>query len=222
MGVCAVALVTPAAGLAAGGTPMPGPDDPPSTLTPSSTKTTTRSSGSQTATTSTKRTAESAVPVPTPDAPLVAAPVAGPRASVTPSVVGPTPDVVQRTAPRVPVVPVVTRTAPRVVAPTTTTMSRTAAKPARKPKPKPQATAKPKLQAKPHHAAPTKPLEPPRRAGVPRDAVRLGLPAAVLAAGPSDAELNGELLVAAALLLAAAAGGSLLLGIAARNSARHA
>jgi hypothetical protein len=58
--------------------------------------------------------------------------------------------------------------------------------------------------------------------GVPRDAVRLGLPAAVLGARPSDAELNGELLVAAALLLAAAAGGSLLLGLAARSSARHA
>ena len=37
---CAVALAYPAAGLAAGGTPMPEPDDPPSTLTPSSTKTT--------------------------------------------------------------------------------------------------------------------------------------------------------------------------------------
>jgi hypothetical protein len=52
--------------------------------------------------------------------------------------------------------------------------------------------------------------------------VRLGLPAAALGARPGDAELNGELLVAAALLLAAAAGGSLLLGIAARSSARHA
>ena len=201
---------------------MPGPDDPPSTLTPSSTKTTTRSSGSQTAR-STKRTAESAVPVPTPDAPLVALSVAAPRTSVTRSVVAPAPDVVQRTAPRVAAAPVGTRTAPRVVAPTTTTTSRAAAKPAPKPTPKPKAKAKPNVKAKPHHgAAPTKRLEPTRRAGVPRDAVRLGLPAPVLAAGPSDAELNGELLVAAALLLAAAAGGSLLLGIAARNSARHA
>ena len=32
---CVVALAYPAAGLAAGGTPMPAPDDPPSTLTPS-------------------------------------------------------------------------------------------------------------------------------------------------------------------------------------------
>ena len=49
-----------------------------------------------------------------------------------------------------------------------------------------------------------------------------GCGSAVLRARPSDAELNGVLLVAAALLLAAAAGGSLLLGIAARSSARHA
>ena len=62
----------------------------------------------------------------------------------------------------------------------------------------------------------------PQPASVLRDAVRLGLPVAVLRARPSDAELNGELLVAAALLLAAAAGGSLLLGITARSATRHA
>src|SRR6187551_3677865 len=197
VGVCAIALVTTPAALAAGGTPMPGPDDPPSMLTPSSTKTTS-SSGSQTAKTSTKRTAESAVPVP--DAPLVAAPVAAPRTSITPSVAAPTPDVVQRTAPRVATAPVLTRAAPKP-APTTTTISRAAAKPKTSPKAKP----------KPHpRLAPSKKAVS-RPAGVPRDAVRLGLPAAVLGARPSDAELNGELLVAAALLLAAAAGGSLLL-----------
>jgi hypothetical protein len=163
--------------------------------------------------------------VPTPDAPLVAAPVVAPRTSVTRSVT-PAPDVVQRTRPRVVSPPVVSRTVPRVVAPTTTKTARAAAKPAPKPKPKPA----PKARAKPNrHASPAKPPESPRYLGVPRDAVRLGLPAAALeaqtgiqTARPSENELNRELLVAAALLLAAAAGGSLLLGIAARNSARHA
>ena len=159
--------------------------------------------------------------MPTPDAPLVAAPVVAPRTSVTRSVT-PAPDVVQRTQPRVVSPPVVTRTAPRMVAPTTTKTPRATAKPAPKSKPKPAPKAKEKPK---RHASPAKRPESPRSLGAPRDAVRLGLPAAVLGAQtarPSENELNRELLVVAALLLAAAAGGSLLLGIAARNSARHA
>ena len=222
---CAVALAYPAAGLAAGGTPMPAPDDPPSTLTPSSTKTT-RASGLKTGTAATKRTAESAVPVPMPDAPLVAAPVTSARTQVTRSVPTPAPDVVQHAAPRMTsTAPSVTRTTPSPIRSTKTTAS---AKPTQraKPRPIPKATAKAKAQTQTHRrAAPAaaKAHGPaPQPASVLRDAVRLGLPVAVLRARPSDAELNGELLVAAALLLAAAAGGSLLLGITARSATRHA
>ena len=218
---CAVALAYPAAGLAAGGTPMPAPDDPPSTLTPSSTKTI-RASGSKTGTAATKRTAESAVPVPMPDAPLVAAPVTSARTQVTRSVPTPAPDVVQHAAPRMTsTAPSVTRTTPSPIRSTKTTAS---AKPTQraKPRPIPKATAKPKTHRRAAPAAAKAHGPAPQPASVLRDAVRLGLPVAVLRARPSDAELNGELLVAAALLLAAAAGGSLLLGITARSATRHA
>lgn len=66
------------------------------------------------------------------------------------------------------------------------------------------------------------PVKPHKVLALPRDVVRLGLPAAALVvADPVEGPPAG-LLVAAGLLLAAAAGGSLLLGVAARSATRHA
>jgi hypothetical protein len=56
----------------------------------------------------------------------------------------------------------------------------------------------------------------------PRDAVRFGLPAGVLAARDSGGAPRTALLVAAAFLLAVAAGGSTVLGVAARSATRQA
>jgi hypothetical protein len=205
---------------------MPGPDDPPSTVAPTST-TTTRSAGVHKATVRTQRTAEGAVPVPSPDAPLVPVPVTAPKTSVTRTVTIPAPDVT-RSAPRsTHAAPVATRTT-RTAAPTRSaphaTVERTTARPSQTPAAEAKAHAKTKKPKIVHRAAPVRHRQPGRepRTGVPRDAVRLGLPAAALGGRTDDAELNSELLVAAALLLAAAAGGSLLLGITARNAARHA
>jgi hypothetical protein len=61
-----------------------------------------------------------------------------------------------------------------------------------------------------------------KHATAPRDAVRFGLPAAVLTARDSGGAPRGALLVAAALLLAVAAGGSTVLGVAARSATRQA
>ena len=70
-GACLAALACAANGWAAGGTPMPAPDDPPPAYRTSTVKT----SASRTTPTAptTKRVADSAPAVPTPDAPVSAA-----------------------------------------------------------------------------------------------------------------------------------------------------
>ena len=204
---CLAAFACPAAAWAAGGTPMPAPDDPPGGF----------ATASSTATKSSKSTQSSkpARAVPTPDAPVVgssAAPVpTKPRAVVRTATATPSPSpAVSRTSSPAP--------APRPVS-TSTTPSRTtpaAPKPSAKPRPVPARKAKPK----PTHAATRHAIASP--ATTPRDAVRFGLPAAVLAArGDGDAP-RAVLLVAAALLLAVAAGGTTVLGVAARSAMRQA
>jgi len=71
-------------------------------------------------------------------------------------------------------------------------------------------------------AAARPPVAPAAVHSQPRDASRIGLPVAALAAARPDGGLDNALLVAAALLLAAAACGSLALGVAARDLTRPA
>ena len=200
---CLAAFASPAAAWAAGGTPMPAPDDPPGGF----------ATASSTATKSSKSTQSSkpARAVPTPDAPVV-----GSSAAPVPT----KPRAVVRTATPAPAAtrPSSPAPTPRPVS-TSTTPSRTmpaAPKPSAKPRPVPARKAKPK----PTHAATRHAIASP--ATTPRDAVRFGLPAAVLAArGDGDAP-RAVLLVAAALLLAVAAGGTTVLGVAARSAMRQA
>ena len=207
VGACLAAFACPQAGWAAGGTPMPAPDDPPGGFATSSSKPTRPS----TATDSSKQ----ARVVPTPDAPVVgssAAPVATkPRVVVRTATATPSPAVSRPSSPA---------SAPRPVV-TSTTPSRTArAVPKPSPKPRPAPTRKAKAKPKPAHTA-TKHATA-SAAATPRDAVRFGLPAAVLSARDSGGTPRAALLVAAALLLAVAAGGSTVLGVAARSATRQA
>jgi len=63
---------------------------------------------------------------------------------------------------------------------------------------------------------------PVRRAIIPRDAIRRGLPVVALAAVRPDRGASRVLLLVAACLFAVAAGGSTALGVAARSAARQA
>jgi hypothetical protein len=204
-----VALAAPAAARSATGTPMPAPDDPPPTYRATGTK----SAGGAGTSAGTKpaRLAESAVPVPTPDAPLVA--TAAP--SVTKRSPAPAPDA-STVTPRVASSPTGTAYAGSgsVAAPRAVRSARTVA-PSAKPKPVAKRKAKPA-------PAKAKAAPEPRRAAVPRDAVRLGLPVGVLAPRAPGADMSASLLLAAALLLTGAAAGSLVLGLVARSATRHA
>ena len=219
-GACLAAFACAANGWAAGGTPMPAPDDPPPAYQTSTVKT----SASTTAPTAprAKRVAESAPAVPTPDAPLAASSTTTSKSPTANQAAVPAPDPSPGAAS-----PSSTRSAPtsrrasaggttRVTTPaprSAFTPPRSAQKQKAKPKPQPQpktAVTKAKRTVAPPEARP-------------RDAVRLGLPVGALAArSPGGDGMEGGLLVAAALLLAAAAGGSLLLGVAARTATRHA
>ena len=205
-GACLVAFACPAPGWAAGGTPMPAPDDPPGGFATSSS-------------TPSKRTTPAPSPtkatVPTPDAPVVgssAAPVATkPRIVVTSATATPSPALARPTSPAPATRPVTTSTTPSRTA-------RAVAKPIVTPKPRPAPTRTAK--AKPKHVATKHPTA--FAAATPRDPVRFGLPAAVISARDSGGAPRGALLVAAALLLAVAAGGSTVLGVAARSATRQA
>ncbi len=155
--------------------------------------------------------AKPAATVPSPDAPVVgssAAPVATkPRVVVRTATATPSPAVSRPSSPAPH--PVVTSTTP-------SRTKRAAPKPSAKPKPAPTRKAK----AKPKHAARTHATA--SAAATPRDAIRFGLPAAVLSARDSGGAPRAALLVAAALLLAVAAGGSTVLGVAARSATRQA
>ncbi len=216
-GVCMVAFACPAVGWAAGGTPMPAPDDPPGGFATSSTSKPTKAATAP-ASRPAKRASEPAQAVPTPDAPAVSSsgPETAPKRPVT------------RTAPAAPE-PDTSQAAPTTSTsrPVTTTVmpshiARATPKPEPKAKPAPARTVKAKHPAAKvattKHASPP-PVAPPS----PRDAVRHGLPIGVLAARDTGGgDPSGALLVTAALLLAAAAGGSTVLGVAARSTTRHA
>jgi hypothetical protein len=213
VGVCMAALVMPATSVAAGGTPMPAPDDPPGGFTASAAST----PSAPTTRLAPKRSAESAQAIPTPDAPLVVA--AAPTIATTKQVASgtastPTPDSSPAGAtPSIGRRPVVAAVTPsRTVRPE----PHPAAKPATKPVGSGKARGTTKVAAK-RHAPPPRPP-----ASRPRDAVRIGLPVGVLALHHPDDGLSGALLVTAAILLAAAACGSTVLGVAARSATRQA
>ena len=198
-GVCLAVLAWPAAAGAAGGTPMPAPDDPPVTST--------LSAGTAPAP-KTGRAVESAQPVPTPDAPFAGtsnrtgAPARHTAPAPRPDATSPSP-----VAASLPVAKATTR-ARRPAAPTTAKATSTRhAGEVRAPAP---------ARVKRRSGTPV------HRAIIPRDAVRLGLPVGVLAAGPPGGGASRVLLLVAAFLFAVAAGGSTVLGAAARGAARHA
>ena len=220
-GFCLVAFACPGNGWAAGGTPMPAPDDPPPTYRASTVKT----AGSTTTPTSPRANrvvAEAAQPVPAPDAPITAASATASKAPPAKQAALPAPDPSPGAASASSTGS--TSTSPRASAGSTVRATRPAARstftpPRAAPKPKPK--PRPKTQRKTVVTTVKKATAVP--VAHPRDAARLGLPVGRLAShAPGGDGMEGGLLVAAALLLAAAAGGSLLLGIAARTATRHA
>ena len=209
-----VALGAPGPSPAATGTPMPAPDDPPPTYRVS----TTRSAGDAGTSTAArpKRLAESAVPVPTPDAPLLAK-AATPVAKSSPA---PAPDA-STVTPRVASSPVGTTSRAASYGGSASAAAPHAARSARTAAPSAKQGPVPKRKAKPGPVKAKAPAEP-RGAGVPRDAVRLAPPVGGLAPRAPEPGISASLLLAAALLLASAAAGSLVLGIVARNAMRQA
>ena len=219
-GACLAALACAANGWAAGGTPMPAPDDPPPAYQTSTVKT----SAPTTAPTAprAKRVAESAPAVPTPDAPVSAASTTTAKAPTAKQAAVPAPDPSPGAASRI--------VHPECLDIAACECGWHRARDDSRPsldvhsaafgaEAESEAEAEPQQKTAVTKAKRT--VTPPDAR--PRDAVRLGLPVGALAPrSPGGDGMEGGLLVAAALLLAAAAGGSLLLGVAARTATRHA
>jgi hypothetical protein len=223
-GACVAAFACAANGWAAGGTPIPAPDDPPPAYRASTVKapgsTATRSAPT------TKRASEAAQPVPMPDAPVSTSSTTTAHApAVKPNALpGPDPSSATGSTSYTRSATVTPQATAASRARATTPATRSTFVPARAAPPEQRAKAKPTPAAKPQQkpdVASAKQTPPPSVR--PRDDVRLGLPVGGLAPSPSGGDgMRGGLLVAAALLLAAAAGGSLVLGLAARGATRHA
>jgi hypothetical protein len=209
-GVTLAALVVTGHAGAAGGSPLPVPDDPPAGATVAG-RTATQARPAARATT----TSPAAAPVPTPDAPVVAAaqPSSAARAPSTAAVSPPPVQPAATTS--------VVRTAPRT---TPSGPTRRAAPVARAARPSGKASAS--KAAKAAKAAPSKPARTAEPAAtalrVPHDTLRLALPVGALIVGRPDRGPDPGLLVLAAFLLATAAAGGFVLGVAARSAARHA
>ncbi len=219
-GACLAALACAANGWAAGGTPMPAPDDPPPAYQTSTVKTSAPTTAPKAP--RAKRVAEPAPRVPTPDAPISAASTTTAKAA-------------HREAGRGSGARSLSERGVGIVHPECLDIAACEygwhrAREDSRPSldvhsaafgAEAESEAKPKAQQKTAVTKAKRTVTPPDAR--PRDAVRLGLPVGALAPrAPGGDGMEGGLLVAAALLLAAAAGGSLLLGVAARTATRHA
>ena len=211
--VVLAALTSTGAALGAGGAPLPGPDDPPSTLSTRSVK----APATKTSTTTSSRTDAPAQhetsTTPSPDPPGSTTTTKTTKTTRTAPAQAPA---AARPAPvaATPIQPAVTQPSVSRPAPSNVTRAnRTTPKP--KPKPKPKATAK----AAAHPAGPrtTRPVLKP-----PHDVRRLGLPLARLVPAADGESTRTALLVAAAVLLVASGAGSLTVGVSVRRLARGA
>ena len=207
-GVTLAALAVTGHAGAAGGSPLPVPDDPPAGATVAGTTAAQARPAARATTTS-----PAVAPVPTPDAPVVAANPSSPSAARAQSTAAASPPPAQPAA-----TTTVVRTAPR----TTPSVSTRRAAPVKK-------AARPsgkETVSKAAEAAPSKPAraaEPaPTALRVPHDTLRLALPVGALIVGRPDRGPDTGLLVLAAFMLATAAAGGFVLGIAARSAASHA
>ena len=219
-GLALAAVIQPGSALAAGGSPLPAPDAPPSgqalrpaqaTVDATQTKAAPATPSPKTTPTTTRPATVTPTPdTPTPDPPLAAAPTQTVSKPEPKPASGP--ETKTTAAPRGEVT-----TAPASPAtyaqPTRTTR---AAPPAAKPKPKP----KPKPRKAPVAAVRTP--SPPPVTRPPHDTLRLGLPIAVLPTLEDEASTQLALLLAAAVLLGASGAGGLVVGLSARRLARGA
>ena len=234
VGAALVALVLAGSAHAAGGSPVPAPDDPPPGLqvtaakkardvpTPRATKETAPTTPpTQRATKATTPPTSASALVPTPDAPL--APTAAPKPAADSSGANgtetkrATPEASPSSRPSTP------RVAVQSVAPAVVRAQRTVEPPVRtarsEPRPRPRKPAKPR-QAKPLATRAAEVATPVVR--LPHDAIRLGLPVGALIVGRPGSDPDAGLLVLAALLLVVAGAGTLVVGLAARGAVRHA
>ena len=233
VGAIVLALGLAASAQAAGGSPLPAPDDPPPGLeltrtkvvrTVPTTRPTKEAAPKKAATTPASSTA---VPVPTPDAPLesTSAPQTPPASSApdgaqTERAVSVAPKVSRRSAPR-PAVRVAA--APVVAEVATPTPTRITTPPARAARSEPSAPAKKRSSRPEPKPLATQGAEPPVPvARIPHDALRVGIPIGALIVGRPGSDPDAGLLVLAAMLLVTVAVGTLVLGLAARGAARHA
>lgn len=201
-GVTLAALVVTGHAGAAGGSPLPVPDDPPAGAIVAQARPAARTTG----------TSPAATLVPTPDAPVVAT-TQSPSAARAPSTAAESPPPAQTAA-----TTTVVRTAPRSMPSVPT---RRAAPVTRAARPSGKATVSKDTKAAPPRPAPA--AEPVATAlRVPHDTLRLALPVGALIVGRPDRGPDSGLLVLAAFLLATAAAGGFVLGIAARSAASHA
>ena len=216
-GVTAAALVGAAQATAAGGSPIPVPDDPPAgakvAAAPATPTASARSTPARSAP-KTKATSPAAAAIPTPDPPVG---VVGTGSAVEPKAAQTSAPARSTPASRAPVVTQTAVMTTRAVAQPPTTgraapvapaRQRTLPKKASKPAPAPKA----KAAVASHHRTPH----------LPHDALRVALPVGALIVGRPDRGPDPGLLVLAALLLGVAAAGALVLGIAARSAASHA
>lgn len=183
--------------LAAGGSPIPEPDAPPSGKTAIPTRSTTEATPAARPAPTTRRTPL----VPTPDAPVTSAKPT-PQPQPQPRATAPA-RVPVAAAPSPPPAPVTRAAAPSRPAERT---ARRASPPPAKAKPRPQKTSATKK------AQTTTPVT-----RTPHDTIRLGLPIATLAPLDEDSAASAGLLLAAAVLLAATGAGGLVVGLSARR-----
>ncbi len=217
MGVALVALALGGSAQAAGGSPVPVPDDPPPGIALTRVKVV-QPVAAPRATKEAAATPTTQASVPTPDPPVVPTTAKQPEAQA-PRGAGAgsgatTPTRVSRpSSPRV-----VARTVAPVAAPVVTTRRATtqpmvvkrSARAVERKNPPPPKTSK---SSKTRVARVSEPL-----VRLPHDALRLGLPVGALIVGRPGAEPDAGLLALAGLLLVVAAAGTLVVGVAAREA----
>ena len=218
MGVALVALALGGSAQAAGGSPVPVPDDPPPGIALTRVKVV-QPVAAPRATKEAAATPTTQASVPTPDPPVV------PTTAKQPEAQAPArsrrrergdarqPRVSRPSSPRV-----VARTVAPVAAPVVTTRRATtqpmvvkrSARAVERKNPPPPKTSK---SSKTRVARVSEPL-----VRLPHDALRLGLPVGALIVGRPGAEPDAGLLALAGLLLVVAAAGTLVVGVAAREA----